>query len=144
MPALDFAFLADAAEANPGRKFYVLGGGIDAIGAPSFPVVHPNMSLVLRLLVSSTEVDMDHRLEIRLIDADGGELARVDGNFNARGRPDPGREIALPLVMNLVNTRFQAAGDYSVEILVDGEHAKSLPLRLHKVAPQGPQAGPPG
>jgi hypothetical protein len=38
MPALDFAFLADAAEAEPGRKFYVLGGGIDQLAGPSFPL----------------------------------------------------------------------------------------------------------
>ena len=136
MPKLDFAFLADAAEAQVGRKFYVLGGGIDSIGAHAFPVVHPHISLVLRLLVHPTEVDRDHSLEIRLIDEDGGELARVDGSFNARGPAQPGREIALPFVMNMVNTRFEHAGDYSLEILIDHQHAKSLPLRLQQVQQQ--------
>jgi len=37
--------------------------------------------------------------------------------------------------MNLVNTRFQAPGDYSMEIMIDGEHAKSLPLKLQQVTP---------
>lgn len=143
MPKLDFAFLADAAEAQPGRKFYVLGGGIDAIGANTFPVTHPHMSLVIRLLVHPTEIDRDHTLEIRLIDSDGGELARVDGQFNAHGPGQPGREIALPLVMNLVNTRFERADDYSLEILIDNQHAKSLPLRLYQVQ-QGPPPGHPG
>ena len=138
MPQLDFAFLADAAEAQPGRKFYVLGGGIDSIGAQRFPVIHPHMSLVLRITLHPTEVDADHRLDIRLIDTDGHELARADGTFNAHGKPDPGRQIALPFVMNLVNTRFEAPGDYSMEILIDNGHVKSLPLRLHEV--DGPPA----
>jgi hypothetical protein len=143
MPKLDFAFLADAAEAQPGKKFYVLGGGVDSIGARQFPVVHPYLSLVLRLLVHPTEVGRDHSLEIRLMDSDGGELARVDGNFNASGPGQPGREIALPLVMNMVSTRFESPGDYSVEILIDNQHAKSLPLRIHLVG-EGPPPGHPG
>ena len=44
MPKLDFAFLADAAEAEPDKKFYVLGGGVDSIGAQAFPVVHPHLA----------------------------------------------------------------------------------------------------
>jgi hypothetical protein len=142
MPKLDFAFLADAAEAQPGRKFYVLGGGIDTIGAPQFPVTHPHMSLVLRLSVHPTEVDRDHFLEIRMMDSDGGELARLDGSFQAHGGGQPGREITLPFVMNLVNTRFERPGDYSLEILIDNQHAKSLPLRLQQVS--GPPPGHPG
>lgn len=143
MPKLDFAFLADAAEAIPGRKFYVLGGGIDSIGAAAFPVVHPHMSLVLRLHLHPTEVGTDHVLDVRLIDSDGGELARVNGNINARGPAQPGREIAIPIVMNMVNTRFETAGDYSVEILLDNNHVKSLPLRLQQVsAPPPPNAAP--
>lgn len=136
MPTLDFAFLADAAEAQPGRKFYVLGGGIDSIGAPRFPVVHPHMSLVIRIIVGTLETEEEHKLEIRLIDADGADVARANGTFSARGRTEPGREMALPLVMNLVNTRFERAGDYSVEIAINGEHARSLPLRLQQVAAQ--------
>lgn len=144
MPRLDFAFLADAAEADgPGRKLYILGGGIDSIGAQTFPVVHPHISIVLRLLVHPTETDRQHRLEIRLVDTDGGELARIDGNFTAHSTQGPvGREIPLPLVINMTNTRFERAGDYSLEILIDDQHQKSLPLRIQQVS--GPPPGHPG
>ncbi|HEX9775918.1 MAG TPA: hypothetical protein VGB83_10115 [Actinomycetota bacterium] len=137
MPALDFAFLADAAEAQPGRKFYVLGGGIDSIGAPRFPVVHPMMSLVMRVLIHPMEAEDEHALDIRLIDSDGHELVRLDGKLRANDPARTGREITVPFVMNLVNTRFDRPGDYSIEILIDGEHAKSLPLRLHQVGAPG-------
>lgn len=131
MPKLDFAFLADAADAEPGRKFYVLGGGIDSIAAPALPVVHPLVALVLRLLVHPAEADRDHHLEIRMMDSDGAGLANLEGHFSATGQTQSGREIPLNLVVNLVNTRFERQGDYSIEILINNQHMKSLPLRLH-------------
>lgn len=142
MPRIDFAFLADAAEAEAGRKFYVLGGGIDSINARTFPAVHPHMSLVMRVLVHPMETEQDHALQIRLIDSDGGELARIDGNLSARGAPQTGRDIALNMVINMVNTRFERPGDYSLEVLIDGAHQRSVPLRLNELT--GPPPGHPG
>jgi len=137
MPQLEFAFLADSAEAEPGRKFYVLGGGIDSIGAQAFPVVHPHIALLIRVLVHWTEGDRAHTLEIRLIDSDGGELARMEGNFQAAGGP-PGRDLPMNISLALSNIRFERAGDYSIEMLLDGQHVKSLPLRLYQVEQPSP------
>lgn len=134
MPKLDFAFLADAAEAEPGRKFYVLGGGVDSINAPSFPVTHPHLSLVIRLLVHPAEAGRDHELEIRMMDTDGRSLANVQGTFSATGGGPIGREAPVNMVFNMVNTRFERAGDYSFEILINNEHKKSLPLRVTLVS----------
>jgi hypothetical protein len=133
MPKLDFAFLADAAEAEPGRKFYVIGGGIDSIGAPAFPVVHPHLALMIRLLVHPTEAGRAHVLEIRLIDSDGGELAKLEGSFEAAPGGPPGREMPMNIALNMSNTRFEKPGDYSIELLVDNQHVKSVPLRLYEV-----------
>ncbi len=133
MPKLDFAFLADAAEAEPGRKFYVLGGGVDSIGAQSFPVVHPHLALLIRLLVHPTEAERPHALEIHLIDSDGGELAKMEGNFSAGPGGPPGRELPMNISLGLPNIRFERAGDYSIELLVDNQHVKSLPLRVYAV-----------
>lgn len=136
MPALDFAFLADAAEANAhSRKFYVLGGGFDSIGAATFPAVHPQLSLVARILVHPTEADRSHTLEIKLMDADGGIIANIEGNFAAGAPSQPGRELAVPLVINIANVQFERPGDYSVEILINNQHMKSLPLRVALAVP---------
>lgn len=130
MPRLDFAFLADSAEAEPGRKFYVLGGGIDSITAPAFPTVHPLVALVMRILAHPSEVDRAHTMEIHLMDSDGGELAKVQGSFVPTAGAAPGRETSMNLVMNFVGTRFEAAGDYEISILINGQHQRSLPLTL--------------
>jgi hypothetical protein len=134
MPELDFAFLADAAEAEPGRKFYVLGGGIDVIAGQALPLVHPTMSLVMRFLVHPSELGRGHHLEVRLVDADGGELAKIEGDMEAGGTAQPGRPVSVNVVINLANTRFEKAGDYSVEILMNNQHQKSLPLRIQTPA----------
>jgi len=133
MPKLDFAFLADAAEAEPGRKFYVLGGGVDSIGAQSFPVVHPHLALLIRVLVHPTEAERPHTLEIRLNDSDGKELAKMEGNFSAVTGGPPGRELPINISLGMSNIGFERAGDYSIELLMDNQHVKSLPLRLYQV-----------
>ncbi|MGZ4121424.1 MAG: DUF6941 family protein [Actinomycetota bacterium] len=136
MPQLDFAFLADAAEAEPGRKFYVLGGGVDSIGAHAFPVVHAHLALLIRLLVHPTEAERPHTMEIRLIDSDGGELVKLEGNFSAQaGGVQSGRELPMNVSLQLANTRFERPGDYSIEIMINNQHMKSLPLRLYVVPP---------
>lgn len=131
MPTLDFAFLADAAEAEPGRKFYVLGGGVDVISGPATPLIHPHLSLLMRFLVHPAELGRPHHLEVKLIDADGHELAKLEGQLEAGAGGPPGRPASVNVVINMANTRFEQAGDYSVEILMNNQHQKSLPLHVH-------------
>lgn len=133
MPKLDFAFLADAAEAEPGRKFYVLGGGIDNITGAGFPLVHPHMSLVMRWLIHPAELGHRHHLEVRLGDADGKELARIEGDIEAGSGGPPGREAAVNMVINMAQMRFESAGDFSIEILMNNQHQKSLALHVGTV-----------
>jgi len=133
MPTLEFAFLADAAEAEPGRKFYVLGGGIDQIAGPDFPLVHPHMSLVMRFLVHPTELGRSHHLEVRLVDADGGELARIEGDIATAPSEPVGREVAVNMVINMANSRFEKPGDYGLDIMMNNQFQKSLALRVAQV-----------
>ena len=133
MPTLDFAFLADAAEAEPGRKFYVLGGGIDQIAGPEFPLVHPHISLVMRFIVNPTELGLTHHLEVRMVDADGKELAKLEGDIQTAPSEPTGREVGVNMVINLANPRFEAPGDFALDILMNNQYQKSLPLRVSQV-----------
>jgi len=133
VPSLDFAFLADAAEAEPGRKFYVLGGGIDQIAGATFPLVHPHMSLVMRFIVHPTELGRSHHLEVRMVDADGGELAKIEGDIATTADAPPGREVNVNMVINMGNTRFEKPGDYSIDVLMNNMYQRSVPLRVSQV-----------
>ena len=136
MPTLDFAFLADAAEAEPGRKLYVLGGGIDRISGPSFPLVHPHMALVMRFLVHPTELGRSHRLEVRLVNADGRELAKIEGDIQTAAAEETfGREVGVNMVINMTSTRFENPGDFAVDILMNNQFQKSLSLRVGQAPP---------
>ena len=127
MPDIDFAFLADAAETQPGQKFHVLGGGVSRLGGRSFPLRHPHLALVLGLLVSAPELDREHEVSFGLLDPDGGEVAGATGSLQARGHVD-GRDTVLTFSIDLWNLTFPAPGDYSFRILVNGSERKRLPL----------------
>lgn len=130
MPTLDFAFLADAAEAEPGRKLYVLGGGIDRISGPSFPLVHPHMALVMRFLVSHDELGRSHALTVRMVDDEGKELARVDGQMETATGEIPGLAVPVNMVINMANTRFERPGEYGIDIIVNGGLEKRVGLTV--------------
>lgn len=133
MPTLDFAFLADAAEAEPGRKFHVLGGGIDQIAGPVFPLVHPHMALVMRILVPHDELGRGHLLTVRLVDGDGKQLARIDGKIETQSGQIAGLAAPVNMVINMANTRFEAPGEYSIDIIMNGEFQRTLGLRVSQV-----------
>jgi hypothetical protein len=127
MPEIDYAFLADAAETQPGHKFHVLGGGITRIGGRTFPLRHPHLALVVGLLVTAPETEREHELRIVLLDPDGKEVTGATGALVARGTSD-GRDAILTFSIDLWNLTFPSAGDYSFRLLVNGSERKRLPL----------------
>jgi hypothetical protein len=141
MPEIDFAFLADAAETQPGQKFHVLGGGISRIDGRSFPLVHPHLALVVGLLVTAPETGRAHDLRIVLLDPDGHEVAGATGSIVAQGDRDA-RDAILTFSIDLWNLTFPAPGDYSFRILVNGSERKRLGLVLLRAAEAGPPADP--
>jgi len=142
MPEIDFAFLADAAETQPGHKFHVLGGGITRIGGRAFPLRHPHLALVVGLIVTSPETEREHELRIVLLDPDGVEVTGATGSLMAHGQPDA-RDAILTFSIDLWNLTFPRPGDYSFRILVNGSERKRLGLVLVKPPPPSADDGPP-
>ena len=127
MPDIEYAFLADAADARPGQKFSVLGGGVDRIGGPTFPLVHPHLALVIGLRVASTELNREHEVKFVLLDAAGRETSSGVANILASGEA-AGRDSLVTFAVDLWNLAFPLPGDYSFRLLVDGSERKRLPL----------------
>ena len=146
MPEIDFAFLADAAETPPGQKFSVLGGGITRLGGAAFPLRHPHIALVMSLVVTAAEFDREHEIRFLLLDPDGNEVASAVSSLVASGNAE-GRDTNLTFAVDLWNLAFNAPGDYSFRILVNGSERKRLPLVVTRAeASGGPPTmpGPPG
>lgn len=144
MPDIEYAFLADAADARPGQKFAVIGGGVSRLGGPRFPLRHPHLALVCGLLVTAPELGAEHDLQFMLLKPDGKQLSTATAKIVANG-PQDGKDSVMTFSLDLWNLSFPVAGDYSIRILIDGSERKRLPLIVEqREAPQGQRAGQAG
>jgi hypothetical protein len=132
VPDIEFAFLADAADARPGNKFSILGGGVDRIGGQTFPLTHPHLALVIGLKVTGPELRREHEVRFLLLDEQEREMTAGTANIVSHGEND-GRDSVLTFAVDMWNLSFQVPGDYSFRILVDGSERKRLPLSISQL-----------
>ena len=127
---VDFAFLADAAEAVNG-KLYVVGGAIDTIWSTGVPVVYPRLSFAMRLLITPAELGRKHNLEINIMDEDGKRMITVGGTLDAQRSPElPAGWKQGTLIVLHFGGQFPKFGNYTIEIVVNNSSIKSVPLRV--------------
>jgi hypothetical protein len=119
MPEIEYAFLADAAEVQPGQKFHVLGGGVTRVSGPALPLRHPHLSLVVGLRLTTLERNREHDLTFVVTAPDGTEVTSSSGKVVAHGPPDPS-DVILTIAVDLWNLTLAVVGEYSVRVLVDG------------------------
>jgi hypothetical protein len=129
MPEIEYAFLADAAEVQPGSKFYVLGGGVNRLGGPQFPFVHPHMSLVVGLRLTSVERNREHELGFVITAPDGAQVANASGTVVAHG-PADASDVVITIAVDLWNMTLKGPGEHAVRITVDGSERKRLSLNV--------------
>src|SRR5271157_2073620 len=127
MPDVEYAFLADAAEVQPGSKFHVLGGGVSRLTGPAFPFVHPHLTLVVGLRLTSVERNREHELGFVLTAPDGAEVASATGRVISHG-PADANDVVLTIAIDLWNMTLKGAGEHAVRITIDGSERKRLPL----------------
>jgi len=139
VPDIEYAFLADAAEARPGQKFAVIGGGVSRLGGPRFPLRHPHLALICGLNVTTPEFGAEHELQFVLLTPEGKQLSNATAKVLANG-PQDGRDSVLTFSLDMWNLSFPAPGDYSIRILVDGSERKRLPLVVEQREPAQGQA----
>ena len=141
MPQLDWMILANYAEAPPqGGLVYIHGGAWDTLTVaapmegPEGMVAALTGSLALRILFHSTESGREHVAEILLMDADGGEVAKVDVTFRIE------RTHGLPaswlqgsnLVIPLAGIGLPKFGEYTFSLSINGNHMSDRPFRVLK------------
>jgi hypothetical protein len=130
---IDWAMLCNAAERPPGGLLYILGGGIDTFRGPEFPTRF-TAALVVRLLAAPSETGTRHSLEIRLVPE--GESRELPGPIVVSVGPlavptdlPAGWDMTANVLTSLQGLRIPRAGLYRIDILLDGEHARSVPFR---------------
>ncbi len=103
----------------------------DSINAGSFPFTLSRISVALRLLIGKTEYG-EHKLEIVLADSEGRKLMNSLVNINFHSPKDSIGEAAFSFALNGQNIIFPNAGDYTVDILIDGKIEASMPLYVRE------------
>ena len=119
--------LADAANISREGKLNILGA-FDRIYGSKFPLHWPRMVLVTRFEASAAEFGSEKSLEIITMDADGKKLGKASGKMKI-GEGRTGRQIKINHVLPMGMT-FPAPGEYSIEILVNGESKATVPLEV--------------
>jgi hypothetical protein len=129
--------LCDAAT-DYGGKLNLLGT-FDSIRSRQFPAVHPHCAIAVRVRFEKNEA-RDHRFCIRIVDEDGKPVTpAVEGGLGVACPPSVS-SVAANLVLNINGLVFAKPGRYSVDLAIDNQHERSLPLSVMPMEP-GPPAG---
>ena len=136
---LDWAILANAAEVQ-NNLIYVLGGGWDTGSRPQFPAPFQG-ALAMRLLLHPTEMSKAHKVEIQLNDEDGQSIAAPIG-LNTNPTPSPlshpsGWDVPALVIVGMQGLMIPKPGRYSLEILLDDQHFRTIPFRFVQGTSQG-------
>lgn len=138
MPDVDFMVLCDYVRAD-GGLLHMIAAGIDRIHAPSVPSGQ-NVGIALRVSLTRAECDHPHQLQLVFQDEDGNRLSDFRAEFRTAYPTDstPGWPATSGLALNM-GLPLPRYGVYSLELLIDGQSKKSIPLLVER-----PVALPPG
>jgi len=124
---VQIAALCDFA-ADYGSKLCLMGT-FDTIMAAQFPSIHPSCSIALRMVFRDTDAGR-HVFKVTLIDEDGKSLLpKIEPAIDVR-LPDNVFFITQNLIFNLQGMKFEKAGQYSIDIAMDGKMIARIPMQV--------------
>lgn len=140
MSRVGFTLLTNYAEDN-GGLLYLQGGGWDTItvngpleNGPEGAFTLIRGFFVARLQFHPTEAGREHSFTVVIVDADGGEVLKVEGNLQV------GRAPGLPaswmqsvnIILPLTGAPLPKPGLYRISLLINGSHEADHPFRVIK------------
>ena len=128
-PHLLFSILCDDVRREDNGKFMLIGL-FETIGAKKFPAIHPAL-YVMNCWIGGLGT---FRQKSRIITKNGTVLTEdKESPFVLRDLKAKHRIIA-----RFNNLKFDTAGEYSVEVLLNGELKIRYPLVVKKITPTAP------
>jgi hypothetical protein len=122
--------LCDAATGDSG-KLNILGA-FDSIFVRKLPAIHSQCSIALRLRYRRSE-EGTHEVNVNIVDEDGKHIVPpLKGKMELRMRSNVSSSSAN-LILSLNGLKFDKAGEYSIDLLIDGEQRGSLPMFVNMV-----------
>lgn len=117
--------ICDAATNTQG-KLNVLGA-FDTIVAPSFPVVHPQCAVALRIRFGQVEQGQ-HWITLYLVDGmERNVVSPLKGLIDVSVQRSDSSAVAN-IVLNIQGMRLEFPGEYVVKIVIDDCQEVSIPL----------------
>ncbi|MDR2182087.1 MAG: hypothetical protein LBN92_05340 [Treponema sp.] len=118
----------DFAQETAGKLTVV--GTFDTIISRTFPCVHPQLSVVIRIRFDIWEFST-HRFRVEARDLDGEvSVEPVTGTVEVRGA---GNATAVShLVFTITNLRFSSSGVVNFVLYMDDRETASIPLYIRK------------
>ncbi len=117
-------------------------GAFDTLFTRQFPVVHPTCTLAIRLCLTPEDAG-NHKIGISIVDEDGVAIDKermpIIGDLQV-ALPEGAAFLTRNLIMNFQGIKFEKAGNYSVDLTLDGETLARTPIRLVQVEGDAPQA----
>lgn len=125
---VNFAVLADYANVSREGKLNIMGI-FDRVFTRQLPSRFPPMQLVIRLEAEFAELDTEHAIRVQLADPEGEALFDINGTFTPRGG-DPGHTVSINHIIRLADLPVQQTGTHQVQIWVDNDLKRKVPLRV--------------
>lgn len=124
---LTTTLLCDYAQVRNGL-LHVIAGGVNRLVRREFPAPM-GVCFAMVMELDQFEARRTHELTIRIVDADGAEVAQGTGAMRPRqpGAPGPLRSH-VPHVFDLRNVRIPTAGLYELKVYMDGAHQADVPF----------------
>jgi len=137
---LDWIMLANYAEVADSGLLTVVGGTWDTMtvhgplpdDAPDDAVAVLTGSVVVRALFHVTETGREHAFALTVMDEDGGDVARIEGEVLVERQPDlpPGWDQGVNLAMSVTGMPVPRFGLYTISLQIDGNHVGDRPFRV--------------
>jgi hypothetical protein len=108
---------------------HMIAGGVDTITVRAVPVAR-NIGIGLSLKLPQGEVTESHTLRLIFYGTDGARIAEIGADLPARSETPnmpAGRKVGVVAALNM-SLPLPAYGDYSLELLVNGNHKKEIPI----------------
>ena len=129
------AALCDAATDHAG-KLNILGA-FDTIVGATFPLIHPQCAVALRVVFTSFEAG-EHAVKVNMLDEDGGKVIKPIAVKLQVPTPRQGSFVSRNVIVNWQRLRIEKPGEYSVDIEVDNKVATRIPMQVLRLAGEKP------
>ncbi len=131
------ALLCDAATVREGL-LHILGGGINRLMRKKFPAPL-GCVLAMVLEVEAEDIGKKHAVVLEIKDENDEQIAKIGADMqmgSEKGLPANVETLNVPLVLSLQGVGVPKSGEYTVNIIINEEHHRTLSVFI-----QGPPPG---